>query len=713
MKFVYLIIAEKPAAAIKIATALDNNGKPIVEKSAWGKEWFQITLFDSLKKAIIISAVGHLFTLAKVGKKQAYPTFDFEWKKETRRRYSNQYINTINEVLRRYHFEKYIVATDLDIEGSVIGYNILRFLVFKGKARISELINRAFRMQFSTLTKKELRDSWRKLGGTPNLDCPRIEAGYTRHWVDILFGINLSDALTTAAKSACKRFKLFSIGRVQGPTLKAVYERDKEIENHVPIPYWVLDVNARIRDTNVNLEMKEKRFDKKLDAIKIKDDCEGRSGSVTKIKESDHSKPAPPPFCLSSLQSEASRLFKFKPSLTLKLAEKLYLDALITYPRTSSEIIPDTINVKDILTSLASIKEYQAHATMILGSGRLKPSQGKKSDPAHPPILPTGNDPHLSRLSKNEMKLFDLVTKRFFVSFGSPLKWKKMIHEITVNTHGFKLINERMVDPGWTKYYGNYFKNFIKEKLNISLNEGEVVDIISIEILEKFTQPPPHYSDITLLKYMENVNIGTKSTRADIIEKLKNRKYITSDPIKITDIGKTVIEVFDQYVPDIISLDLTRNLECDIEAIMDKKLRMRNVLDKARKVLIKELAIFKNSEKKIGERLCALIENEMQESKKLNRLGMCPACKKYDLILVRKKNKKRFVACEGYFTKECTVTLPIIQTGRIYPTKKICPACGYPIVKHYGGKGKKPWNFCLNWANCPATKPQKTKKTGS
>ncbi|MHA1683131.1 MAG: DNA topoisomerase I [Promethearchaeota archaeon] len=702
---VYLIIAEKRSQAEKIGRALDKNSNPKIMKSGKSPVYLVIDLFDTGGKGIIVSASGHLYKLEKDEGQVGYPSYRFSWKRASRGGIY-KYIALIRKIVRENTISQYIVATDLDTEGSVIGYNVIRFACAKSPSNLERIVVNANRMEFSTLTTTELRNAWKNR--SKSLDCNRVSAGYARHWVDVLFGINLSQALTSAVKVAGKGFQVFSMGRVQGPTLKAVHDRDLAIENHVPMPYWELETRASAGTVSLKLESIPLKFNKKNDAIRVKNECEGKTGKVSEINERKRMKGAPIPFSLGGLQREANKLFRFKPAKTLKIAEKLYLNALVSYPRTESEIIPPEIDLRAIMAGISKIQRYSSDAGQLLTRATLVPSKGKKFDKAHPPILPTGTNPASITLSGDEIKLYDLVVRRFLALFGTPLKWVERTYRITAGSHQFKTRGEKIVDNGWTDLYTYHSIKHMQHDPGLLKDQEIMID--SIKVLDKFTKPPPHYSDITLLGYMERENIGTKSTRAAIIDKLKSRNYVEYAPVRITDLGKLIVRLFDRYLPEITSVGLTRDLEESMEKIMEGKQTVQNVISNTRKILDRNLALFKQNEQDIGSELGVLVK----EKRKKNRiLGKCPSCGE-NLVLIVKKDRKRFIACEGYFKKTCTVTLPVAQKGRITSMKTTCPHCKFPMAKIFM-KGRPPWEFCLNWAHCPGKikrKEEEGKKNG-
>jgi len=692
----YLIIAEKPAAAAKIGAALDAGGKPIEVKMGKGTSCLQITLFDSGEKAMIVHGAGHLYALERGKASKGIPVFDFNWVKNRGNKRAFLYLNAIEAITRGRSFDRYVVATDYDTEGSVIGYNILRFSCLPAKGQFNSVLTKTYRMKFSTLTPAELRASWK--AKNPVLDCARVEAGLTRHRVDIMFGINMSAAITSAVKSAGKGYHVFSIGRVQGPTLKQVCERDAAIDAHVPEAYWEARAIARsgTGGKDFALESVPPSFKNEADALAIKRDCEGKAAIVSSIQSRQMSKKPAPPFNLAGLQREANHLFKFKPAKTLKLAEKLYLDALISYPRTDSEVIPPEIDVKALLLAIEADPNYTVDARAVLQRGRLVPCKGTKTDEAHPPILPTGASKRGIMLSKDETSLLDLVTRRFLALFGPDLTWEERAHELIAGSHPFKLVTSKLISEGWASQYKYYPTKGMDDDAGLMV--GQQLLVQRVDVVEKHTMPPPHHSEITLIGYMERVKIGTKSTRAEIIEKIKDRGYIEADPIRITPLGKKIVELFDTFLPAIVSVDMTRELEDDMDGILDGKQHEGAVIDKTKGIITAMLERFKGKEQVIGAELGQLLAASGASTTQKLVLGTCPSCKNHDLVLIKAKGKKRFVACQGRSDSTCKVTLPIIQVGKIHPSGKNCTACGYPLVKCYL-KGKQPWVFCVNWSN--------------
>jgi DNA topoisomerase IA/intein/homing endonuclease len=355
-----LIITEKPQAAAKIAAALSNGNE--TKKSDNGIPYYELERNN--KKIIIACAVGHLFTISQNQKGTDYPIFDIGWfpNFEVKKKdFTKKYYLTIKKLVKGAG--EIVIATDFDTEGEVIGYNIIRFIAHQADAK---------RMKFSSLTAKELQDSYDN--ALPAIEWGQAIAGETRHFLDWLYGINLSRALMNSIKKTGK-FRIMSIGRVQGPALNLIVEKEKQIQAFKSAPYWqvFLSINDGKNKTDVKY-IKDIAKKQELDKFKS---LEGKK-AIAKTTKTKESIIPPAPFDLTALQTEAYKFFSINPAQTLQIAQSLYLAGLISYPRTSSQKIPESMEPKKILERLSKNFEETKKIT------RQKPVEGKKSDPAHP-----------------------------------------------------------------------------------------------------------------------------------------------------------------------------------------------------------------------------------------------------------------------------------------------------------------------------------------
>jgi DNA topoisomerase-1 len=679
-----LIITEKPDAARRIASALDTKGKAkkIVDN---GVPYYVAKRNNEL---VVVPALGHLYTVAsKKVSERGYPISDFHWVPRYLVERGAERIHTWLKVITKLaeNADSFIHACDYDIEGSIIGYSILKYAC-DNKESIAK------RMKYSSLTKEELRKSYTEL--LPHLDFALIEAGLTRHEVDWLYGINLSRALTTAAKKYSGKYATLSTGRVQGPTLKFLETQERSIKCFVPTPYWSIKAKVKIGSATFEAKYEKQAIKTKAQAYSIIANCKNKSGEIEKIENKEFRRLPPLPFDLGSLQREAYRLFRYSPLRTLKIAQHLYLRALISYPRTSSQKLPLAINHPAILKQLGRNRKYGKLTAELLAKQVLKPNEGKKRDPAHPAIYPTGNLPE-SPLYGAERKIWDLIVRRFMAVFGEPAILRNVSITINIDGNRFQLNKRQTLEKGWLHFYQTHKQS--EDEPLLPMQKRQKVSVEGIVLEDKFTEPPSRYNPSSLLGRMEKEEIGTKATRANIIQTLQTRKYIHGERIVVTNLGFEVTEVLRKYCPTIISIKLTRKLEERMDEIQQGKETRENVLKDTIEILKSIVEKLKEKERIIGVRLSQAIEIARLEER---IIGKCPFCQDGKLLILRsKKTGKRFIGCTNYFKGNCTTSFPLPQKGFLKLLGNVCKSCGWSTVQVWT-KGKRSWNLCFN-PNCP------------
>lgn len=688
-----MIIAEKLAAAAKIAKALNDDGDPNQLKESG------VTYFKARRRGeeiFVVSAVGHLYTVTSERKGSFYyPVFNVVWKPvfEVKRntKHLANWIKVFTKIAR--DASKLVSGTDFDVEGELIGYTLLKYAC---GGREEE----AKRMVFSTLTEAELRTAFENL--LPTINVKSAEAGETRHVVDFLWGVNLSRAITVATRNQSGRYHVLSAGRVQAPTLKFIIDREKAIQSYVPTPFWEIIAEVDVGGEVYDARYERRRLHNRFEAEELVKKCRGTAGLVEGVKVRPFKQNPPAPFNLGDLQGEAYRLFRYTPSRTLNLAERLYLDALISYPRTSSQKLPQTINYKEILYSLSQHEKYRRLVTELLSQPSLTPKEGKRSDPAHPAIYPTGN--LLGRsLDLSHRKLFDLVVRRFLAVFSDPAIKQGIRIEINVNGELFYLSGRRVLNEGWLKFYKPYVKR--DEVFLPKIEDGEKLDLREIRLEEKYTSPPPRYNPNSLLTTMDEQSIGTKATRASIIDTLYKRGYIREERIEATELGFRVVEALEAHCPRILSVELTRALEEEMARIEEGEVGKEEVLMGAVNVLKDVLLDFREKEELIGRDLSDAVKDVRREAL---IVGTCPVCGSGKLILVRsRKTGKQFVGCSNFRKNLCNASFPLPQPPyHVKPVKTSCKKCGWPTVL-VTSRGKRPWYLCLN-PDCPTKSRKET-----
>jgi DNA topoisomerase-1 len=669
-----LILTEKPSAAQKIAQSLaDGKVEQLKRNDA---PYYRIT--RSGKEIVVVPAVGHLFILSQTGKnsKWTYPVFEVEWKPTYQGRnsmWARKYYTNIQALVKGA--KDFVSATDYDVEGSVISYNIFRFIFNQKDGR---------RMKFSTLTREDIVEAYEN--ASKHLEFPMIEAGLTRHRLDWYFGINLSRALTLSLEHS-GGYWVLSTGRVQGPTLKILSERQKEIEAFVPVPYWLLELSGMVSGKEISALHVNDKFWKKRDVESSLERCrEGkgfRDGTVQEIKKTRRRESPPFPFDLTTLQRESYSLFGYSPMMTLNVAQSLYEHALISYPRTSSQKLPEKLGFRKILSGLSQQAEYSALCGKLM-KGRLKPNEGKKEDPAHPAIFPTGQKP--KRLSSYQRKIYDLIVRRFLSTFAEPAIREQTRALINVNGELFASHGVTTLKKGWLEFYGPYSR--AKEQALHGMSEGDVVKVSGISIIDKETEPPPRYSQASILKDMEALNLGTKATRAGILQTLYDRSYIKGHSIEVTELGKSVIEALHKHCPEIISVDLTKRFEEEMEKIEAGKEKRKDVVVRAEKELRRILDDFKSHEKEIGKHILKAVK---EFEKEIHTLGRCPKCGTGELhIMHSHRTGKRFVGCTNY--PKCKNSFPLPGIGYLIAIDRTCK-CGLKLVE-VRRQGRRPWRMC-------------------
>ncbi|HLD02345.1 MAG TPA: DNA topoisomerase I [Candidatus Nanoarchaeia archaeon] len=670
-----LIICEKPAQAQKIAESLaDKKPKKILLNKV---PYYEIT--HNGKEIIVGCAVGHLYNLAETEKKGwTYPVFDVEWKPagEVKKssEFSIKYITLLKKLAKQA--DEFVVGCDRDAEGSLIGFNVIRFICGKTDGK---------RMNFSTLTKDELVQSYHN--ASKHLDFPIIEAGETRHIMDFYYGINLSRALTLAVKSA-GQFKILSSGRVQGPTLKIIVDREEEIKNFVPVPFWEIELNGDVDSKKVIAWHNKGKFQEKKEAEAIVKKTKGKKATVISVTKSEVVQKPPTPFDLTTLQTESYKAFGISPKETLSIAQELYTSGLISYPRTSSQKLPISLGFEKILNNLSKNPDYANLCQQLLSKKKLVPNEGEKSDPAHPSIFPTGEKGKFK--GEREQKVYDMVVRRFLSTFAEPALRESVTAEIDVNKEIFLAKGVTTKKQGWHEYY---IYAVLKEEELPPLKEKQELFNPEIVLHEDQTKPPKRYTPASIIKELDKRNLGTKATRANIVENLYERNYIKEKAIEATTLGIATVNTLKKYCPEILDEQLTRDFEVEMDQIMDEKKHKDEILEHAKTFLTKALASFKKNEKKIGE---GLLEATQQTRYEMTAVTKCLNCSE-GMMVIRKGRFGNFLACNAYPKCKTTSSLP---TGLIKTTENICKECNSVEVLVIR-QGKRPFNYCIN-KQCPA-----------
>jgi len=662
-----LIVTEKPDVADRIARAL---GKPRMHNEL-GVPYFEVD------GNFIVPAVGHVFGLSeKTRGNWTYPVFDIGWiesyKVNKGSAFTKRYLDNLKHVSKKC--DEFINACDYDIEGEVIGYNII-----KHACGSDPLSSSTKRMKYSTLTADSIRKSYANLVAT---DAGMARAGLTRHTLDWYWGINLSRALSLSMRSV-GRYTTLSIGRVQGPTLEILAKRENSIKSFKSKPFWQIELHTEKDEILVKaLHVKDKIFDEG-EAKQIKENC-GKTAVVESTDQKKFTQKPPTPFDLTTLQTEAYRCFKIDPRRTLEIAQKLYTQAYISYPRTSSQKLPSDINYREIISNLSNLPQYKELAETLASKQKLIPNNGKKDDPAHPAIHPTGE--RVLGLDGQSEKIFDLIVKRFFATFGDSAHRETVTVKFNNNKEFFIAKGTTTTEDGWHKYYKPYLK--LEENLLPTYIEKEIIDVLKTEFLKKETQPPQRYTPASIVREMEKKEIGTKATRSQILDILFKRGYVLGKSIEVTELGLSVIKTLQKFCPEVVSVNLTRKFEHMMEDIRGGKRTQQEVVAEGRKTIEKLSREFKVNERMIGQSLIASLDRSRRMK---DSLGDCLKCD--GLLVLRTSQHGSFIGCSNYPNCRFTISLPNYKLTRA----GTCGTCGYGMLQV---QSKKAWKFCVN-PECP------------
>jgi DNA topoisomerase-1 len=615
------------------------------------------------EEIVIAPAVGHLLSLKQKTKGYAYPVFDISWE-AVDKGFTKKYLAAMKSLIQKA--DSLVSACDWDIEGSLIAGNLIRAF---GKGKKAE------RMYFSTLTKEELLDA---LSNLSPLDEQDIEAGEARHKLDWFWGINSSRALMQAIKKA-GTFRVMSIGRVQGPSLALLAEREKEILAFKPRPFW--QVLAVVKEAEFAHDSNN-FFEKPAADKAFENASKSGKAKITSVERKKVKQMPPFPFDLTSLQMEAYRSFGFNPSQTLEIAQKLYEQALISYPRTSSQKLPAKLGLQKIISKISENPEYSKLAKELLEKKLLSPHEGPNEDKAHPAIYPTGLQGVLK--TAYEKKIFDLVTKRFLACFAPPALRERMQVKASIGGEPFSVSGARTVSEGWLAFYSPYAK--MEETLLPDFVEGQEY-AAKVSIREGETQPPKRFTQASLVKKLEQVNLGTKATRAEVVKTLVERDYASGKQLQVTPLGMAVFDALKENTPEVMSEELTRQLEEEINGIQEGKQTQKKVLEDGKKELVKILEEFREREGKIGTSLLSALRHQQKLESELG------PCKCGGLLTIKRSRFGFFVGCSKY--PDCRVVFPLPRNAKIIPLGKQCEKCNTPTIRVIRS-GRKTFEMCLD-----------------
>ncbi|MBP3400219.1 MAG: type I DNA topoisomerase [Selenomonadales bacterium] len=633
-------------------------------------------------------------------------------------------IKSLKEAAKRA--DKVYLASDPDREGEAIAWHLAHIL------GIPE--DKKCRIEFYEITKPAIKSAVR----SPRpINMDRVDAQQARRMLDRIVGYQLSPLLWRKVR------KGLSAGRVQSVTVKMICDREQEILEFIPEEYWTIGAYLRKSEKYVSFEAqlvakddKKIEIHTKAEADAILADLTKSSYEVADVKKRERKRNPAPPFTTSSLQQEAARKLGFTSKKTMMLAQQLYEGlelgkkgpvGLITYMRT------DSVRVSELA---------QAEARELIGTvygaeyvpAEVPSYSAKKSQDAHEAIRPTTMalmpKDLTEYLSRDQLRLYRLIWERFMASQMVPAVYDTVTVDIGAGRYGLKAVGSHLKFAGFMMLYSESKdkKETNKDVTLPPLEVGQKLEAEKFEPKQHFTEPPPRYTEASLVKALEEKGIGRPSTYSPTIETILSRGYVDKEDKKFvpTELGFVVTDLLKEYFLDIVDIPFTVQMETQLDEIAEGKYTKEEVLGRFYEPFAETLA---KADEAIGH---VELPVEVSDVK-------CEQCGEF--MVVKQGRFGKFLACPNFPT--CRNTKPIVKDmgvtchkcgghlverqskrGRIFygcdnwpecdfvtwdvPLKETCPECGTFLLGH-GYRGKFTKKYCANEA-CPTRAGEKTEK---
>ncbi len=670
-----LVTTEKFSTALRIAVVL-SDGK--MEREKRGKvSVFRFRRDDG--EWAVVGLAGHIVELdySKELESWSFQTLPQLLEATAQRRVTEP---IIVETLRSLapQFDRVILATDWDREGEVIAAECLEIL-HDVNPHLS--VQRA---QYSALTRSEIEDSFASL---KELDRNLADAGLSRQHVDLMWGALLTRYLTLTSQKGGGRAPggqgggFLSVGRVQTPTLALLVERDQEIKNFVPQPYWNLFAEGKKGDTTFRAQHTHGGFFDKAEVEKLVGRLQNeKQAEVASFVEEERRLRPPVPFNTTLFVAEATKI-GFGASQAMRIAEELYTSGIISYPRTDNTVYPHTLGIRGIVEKLKE-GAFEKEATLVLSQETLRPTRGRSETTDHPPIYPTASaDP--KKLRGDKAQIFELIARRFLATVAPEGKGRGRKSELKVGGETFSAEGFHMLDPGWYRIYP-YLKPPDEVDLPV-LSPGERVPLERIYTTEERTQPPRRFGQGSLVQEMERLGLGTKSTRHEVIQKLLDRHYIQARGLEPTTSGIAVTEALRAHASFVTKPDMTAQLEKDMDRIAQGEKGLKDVVEESRGMLREVYQVLQQNASGIQATLQTALDAQ-------HFVGPCPKCGGA-LRMLRSQKGTRWVQCANN-PSTCTASYALPAAGFIEPSQEVCAKCKTPKMR-ITFRGQRPALYCI------------------
>ena len=566
---------------------------------------------------------------------------------------------------------KVYLATDPDREGEAISWHLAFLLGID--------IDSPCRIVFNEITEKAIKTA---IKSPRPIDLKLVDAQQARRVLDRLVGYQISPLLWRKVRRG------LSAGRVQSAALKIICDRENEIKKFKPQEFWNITAEFE-KDKNFIAKLIEFKGEKLLIENKVQNDAileqleQGRY-IVKSIEEKDRSRRAAAPFTTSSLQQDAANKINFTTKKTMMIAQQLYEGVevkgrgtigLVSYIRTDSVRISDEARAasKEYIVSTMGEQYY---------GGNVYKNKKKDVQDAHEAIRPSyiELDPESIKdsLSKDQYNLYRLIWNRFVASQMAPAKFKALNVIVENGDYDLKAVGSKLVFDGFLKVY-SHARDDEEDRWLPDMDEGEVLKAVKVEGVQNFTQPPARFTEASLVKDLEEKDIGRPSTYAPIVATLIDRKYISKEKKSLipTELGFIVTDMMEQYFKEIVDAGFTAQMEDNLDDIESKGVRWKSVIEDFYGTLKEELDIADKQIEKVE------FEEELTGE-------MCEKCGKP--MAVKHGRFGVFAACTGY--PECKNTKPLVQSINVK-----CPKCGKDIVARKSKKGRVFYG-CSGYPEC-------------
>ena len=669
-----LVISEKDIAAKKIAAHLSDGDADQSKQGGVNVYEWKEGKGKAKHEWIVVGLRGHIISLDYPKSLQRWSLQNLPeliWAQPEKK--VDKDAKAIGDAVKKLSkkADRVIVATDFDREGELIGVEALQ-LVKEENAGVD--IKRA---RFSALTKEEVTRAFANL---VEVDYKLAASAEARQFVDLAWGATLTRFLSISAGQRGKDF--LSVGRVQSPTLALIVDREKEIRAFVPQSYW--EVHATVAKGPEGFEVGHEagRFWEEPKAKTIhRKVSTAKTGRVAKLEKSKRTTQPPTPFSTTDYQRAAAAL-GYSIKRADGLAESLYTSGYVSYPRTANTVYPPSLDLKEILEKFAAKgSPFEKEAKAILAAGPLHPTAGKKTDPAHPPIHPV-EVARAQDLGGPEWRVYELIVRRFFATLSDPAIVERVKVSVEIAEEPFVANGQRLVQPGFMTVYPY---STSKDVILPALAEGDTVNVRGVDLLSKQTAPPSRLTQARLVQQMEELGLGTKATRGDIIQKLYDRDYVRNKTPEPTETGFAMIDALEKYAALIAKPEMTSQLENEMDKIAEADLEMDQVVGDSRKMLDTILKDLDANKDLIGQEIRRALQAK-------NTIGVCHKSG-HPLVMRRSKANKRFVGCAGW--PDCDVTYPLPQFGKIVADNTACPICNVPVIRVMNNPRRPPWVTCL------------------